>query len=59
MLESFRLYDEHVNLKMRVGLKKMSGLMVSRFEQFIDLKIKQMVRDEVATKLRGYERLAQ
>ena len=53
--DTFRLYDEHVNLKIALGLKKVSHIVVQRFDYFLESKIKQLVRDEVALKMKNFE----
>ena len=55
LVDTFRLYDEHVNLKLALGLKKVSHSVVERFDQFIEAKVKQLVRSEVARKTKYIE----
>ena len=44
----FKLYDEHVNLKIAIGLKKVSQALVSKIQGFNDSKaLRALIKEEV------------
>ena len=48
-----KMYDEHVNMKIALGLKKVSNVMINNDYGIGDSKVfKQLVRDEVNKRLR-------
>ena len=40
LTETFRLYDEQVNFKLAMGLKKVSHMVVGKLDEIIENKVK-------------------
>ena len=55
----FKLYDEHVNLKIAIGLKKVSQALVGKIEALSDTKeLRAIIREEINRSLKASQSTA-